>query len=157
VLVAGDTLNRLKLSSPISLANMHLHRQQKFFLVLSFPIVVAMGFLFKYYTGPFQQWFNNNGAAIFYEVFWCLFTFCFYNHHKAVSQIPIWVFLLTCFLEFLQLWHPPLLVKIRATFIGRLLLGSVFSWWDFPHYALGSGLGWLWLRKLQKINYAKKS
>jgi hypothetical protein len=28
--------------------------------------------------------------------------------------------------------------------------GSVFVWWDFPHYAIGCGLGWLGLHGLQK-------
>jgi uncharacterized protein DUF2809 len=49
------------------------------------------------------------------------------------------------------------LEEIRATLIGKWLLGSTFSWWDFPHYVLACILGWLWLRQLQKIGYAKKS
>ncbi|ODS34777.1 MAG: hypothetical protein SCARUB_00037 [Candidatus Scalindua rubra] len=43
---------------------------------------------------------------------------------------------ITCFLEFLQLWHPPFLESIRSTFIGSVLIGTTFTWWDFPHYAL---------------------
>jgi hypothetical protein len=64
---------------------------------------------------------------------------------------------ITCVLEILQLWHPPILEAMRDTWIGRLLLGSTFSWWDFPHYVLGSILGWLWLKKLWEIGDAKKS
>ncbi|MBE9036881.1 DUF2809 domain-containing protein [aff. Roholtiella sp. LEGE 12411] len=75
----------------------------------------------------------------------------------AVIQIPLWVFVITCILEFLQLWHPRLLEEIRATLIGKWLLGTTFVWWDFPYYALGCVLGWLWLRQLQRISYAKKS
>ncbi len=56
---------------------------------------------------------------------------------KAVWQIPMWVFAITCGLEFLQLWHPPILEQIRSTFIGRASLGTTFSWWDEPHYVLG--------------------
>ena len=133
------------------------HRNQTIFIILSLLIVVPMGFLFKYYTGPAHQWFNDYGAAIFYEIFWCLFAFWFFRSQAAIIQIPIWVFVITCILEFLQLWHPPLLEQIRATLIGKLLLGTTFVWWDFPHYVLGSVLGWLWLRQLQKISYAKKS
>ncbi|MCC5644560.1 DUF2809 domain-containing protein [Nostoc sp. CHAB 5824] len=132
-------------------------RNQTIFIILSLLIVIPMGFLFKYYTGPAYQWFNDYGAAIFYEIFWCLFAFWFFRSRAAIIQIPIWVFVITCILEFLQLWHPPLLEEIRATLIGKLLLGTTFIWWDFPHYVLGCVLGWLWLRQLQKIGYAKKS
>ncbi|MBW4427942.1 MAG: DUF2809 domain-containing protein [Nostoc desertorum CM1-VF14] len=133
------------------------HRNQTIFIILSLLIVIPMGFLLKYYTGHAHQWFNDYGAAIFYEIFWCLFAFWFFRNRAAVIQIPIWVFVITCILEFLQLWHPPLLNEIRATLIGKLLLGTTFVWWDFPHYVLGCVLGWLWLRQLQKIGYAEKS
>ncbi|MBD2728010.1 DUF2809 domain-containing protein [Nostoc sp. FACHB-892] len=136
---------------------MRRNLNQTVFIILSLLIVVPMGFLFKYYTGSAHQWFNDYGAAIFYEIFWCLFAFLFLRNRAAIIQIPIWVFVITCILEFLQLWHPPLLEEIRATLIGKLLLGTTFVWWDFPHYVLGSVLGWLWLRQLQKIDYAKKS
>jgi Protein of unknown function (DUF2809) len=133
------------------------NRNQTIFIIFSMLIVVAMGFLFKYYTGAAHQWFNDYGAAVFYEIFWCLFAFWFFRSRTAVNQIPLWVFVVTCILEFLQLWHPPLLEEVRATLIGKLLLGATFAWWDFPHYALGCILGWLWLQQLKKIDYAKKS
>ncbi|MEH2162586.1 MAG: DUF2809 domain-containing protein [Nostoc sp.] len=133
------------------------HRNQTIFIIISILIVVPMGLLSKFYTGPAHQWFNDYGGDILYEIFWCLFAFWFFRSRTAIIQIPIWVFVITCILELLQLWHPPLLNEIRATLIGKLLLGTTFVWWDFPHYALGCVLGWLWLRELQKIGYAKKS
>ncbi|MDZ8055824.1 MAG: DUF2809 domain-containing protein [Aulosira sp. ZfuVER01] len=136
---------------------MRQNRQQSKLILLSALIVVVMGFFLKYYTGPGHQWFNNYGAAIFYEIFWCLFAYWFVRSQRAVKQIPIWVFIITCIIEFLQLWHPPVLEDIRATLIGKWLLGTTFAWWDFPHYLLGSALGWLWLRQLQGISNAKKS
>ncbi|MDM3845524.1 MAG: DUF2809 domain-containing protein [Aphanizomenon gracile PMC644.10] len=123
------------------------NRQQSKLIIISTLIVIAMGFFFKYYRGIGHEWLNNYGAAIFYEIFSCLFAFGFFRSKKAVIQIPIWVFILTCIVEFLQLWHPPLLEAIRAT----------FAWWDFPHYLLGSILGWLCLEKLREIDHAKKS
>ncbi len=133
------------------------NRNQTRFIILSLLIVVPMGFLFKYYTGFAHEWFNNYGAAVFYEIFWCLFAFLFTRSRAAVIQIPLWVFVITCILEFLQLWHPPLLTAIRATLIGKWLIGTTFALWDFPHYLLGCVLGWLWLRQLQEIGNAKKS
>ncbi|WP_414585048.1 DUF2809 domain-containing protein [Scytonema sp. PCC 10023] len=130
---------------------------QSFYTIPSLLIVIAMGFFFKYYTGPAHEWLNDYGAAVFYEIFWCLFAFLFFRSGIAVRQIPLWVFIITCILEFLQLWHPPLLEEFRATLIGKWLIGTTFAWWDFPHYLLGCILGWLWLRQLQAQGYAKKS
>ena len=56
------------------------------------------------------------------------------------------VCIVTCGLEFLQLWQPPFLQATRATFFGRLILGNTFSWSDFPSYFVGSFLGWSWTR-----------
>ncbi|WP_138498835.1 DUF2809 domain-containing protein [Nostoc sp. PA-18-2419] len=136
---------------------MRRNRNQTIYIILSMLIVVPMGFLFKYYTGSGHKWFNDYGGDILYEIFWCLFAFWFFRSRAAVIQIPIWVFIITCIIEFLQLWHPPLLDEIRTRFIGKLLLGTTFVWWDFPHYLLGCVLGWLWLQQLLKIGYAKKS
>lgn len=124
-------------------------------IITSLLIVIGMGFFFKFYNEFGQQWLNNHGAAIFYEIFWCLFAFLFINSRKAVNKITIWVFVVTCILEFLQLWHPPLLDQMRSTLVGRLLLDSTFSWWDFPYYAIGCILDWLWLRKISTTSYAK--
>ena len=62
------------------------------------------------------------------------------------ARIALAVLIATCILEFLQLWHPPLLEWLRSFFIGRTILGSYFDWSDFPYYFIGSALGWLWLR-----------
>lgn len=125
--------------------------------IFSLLIVVLMGFLFKYYNGPAREWFNNYGAAVFYEIFWCLFVFLFWKSREAVRQIPLWVFSVTCVLEFLQLWHPPVLEQFRATFLGRALIGSTFAWWDFPHYVLGCFLGWLWLQKISSCQKLREN
>ena len=126
-------------------------------IIISLLIVVAMGFLFKFYSGFAHQWFNNYGAALFYEIFWCLFVFLLVRNRKAVMQIPLWVFGITCVLEFLQMWHPPILEQFRATFLGRLLIGTTFVWRDFLYYAVGCLLGWFWLRQLEARGDAKKS
>jgi hypothetical protein len=123
---------------------------QSLLIILSLLIVVAMGFIFKFYTGTAHEWFNNYGAAVFYEIFWCLFLFLLVRSRKAVIKIPLWVFGITCGLEFLQLWHPLLLEQFRSTYLGRILIGTTFSWWDFPHYAVGCLLGWFWLRQINK-------
>lgn len=124
-------------------------------IIVSLLIVIGMGFFFKFYNGFGREWLNNSVAAIFYEVFWCLFTYLFIKNRQAIIQIPIGVFIITCILEFLQLWHPPLLQQMRSTLVGRLILGTTFSWWDFLYYTIGCILGWFWLKQLDK-NRVKK-
>ncbi len=117
-------------------------------VTLSLLIVTALGFAFKFYSGPGDGWFNNYGAGVLYEIFWILLGFLFFPVKRAANAIPIWVFAITCMLEFMQLWHPPILEMVRSSFVGSALIGTTFAWWDFPHYLLGCLIGWGWLRSL---------
>ena len=97
-------------------------------------IIIPIGFYSKFYPGPSKLWVNNSLSGVFYEMFWCLLIFLFI---KKPFQIAILVFLVTCSLEFLQLWHPFFLEKIRSYFIGKILLGNSFVWTDFIYYFFG--------------------
>ena len=129
----------------------------RFLTIASLIIVTPLGFLSKFYRGPLDWWFNDYGGAILYEIFWCLFFFLLIPKRQAIAKISIWVFIVTCILEILQLWHPPFLQAIRATFWGRTLLGTTFVWWDFPHYAIGCAIGWLWLQQIWKYEKTSQS
>ncbi|NEP62657.1 MAG: DUF2809 domain-containing protein [Symploca sp. SIO2G7] len=128
-----------------------LIRHQRLLVLLSLLIITPLGFLSKSYNGPFHWWVNDYSGDILYEIFWCLFFFLLIPTKKAVNQIPLWVFGITCIIEFIQLWQNPALAEIRATLIGKLFLGTTFAWWDFPHYFLGCFLGWLWIRQISAL------
>ena len=113
-------------------------------------IVTPAGFLCKWYSGPAHRWFNNYGAGLLYEVFWCLVVFLFIPHKKHTTPIAISVFVITSILEILQLWQPWFLQQVRSSFPGSALLGTTFVWWDFPHYLLGCAIGWLFMRTICK-------
>jgi hypothetical protein len=78
-------------------------------------------------------------------VFWILLALLIWptlsSRLAAVTVLGI-----TCILEALQLWQPSALGTVRSSFIGHALIGSTFSWWDFPNYVLGSVLGILLVR-----------
>lgn len=114
--------------------------------------MTPLGFVSKLYNGPARWWFNDYAGDILYEIFWCLFFFLLIPNRKAVAQIPVSVFVITSTLEFLQLWKPPFLQQIRATFWGKTFLGTTFAWWDFPHYIVGCIIGWLWLRQIWRVS-----
>ena len=116
--------------------------------VISMLIVVPLELLSKKYTGFAQEWIHNNAGDIFYQIFWCLFIFFLSPTRFAANRIPILVFFLGCIVEFTQAWQTPFLDSIRSHFWGKLLLGTAFNWQEFPTYALGSIIGWLWLRQI---------
>ena len=121
------------------------------YIVFALLVVTPAGFLFKFYSGPAQWWFNNYGAGLLYEIFWILLIFFFLPKKALTNKIPLWVFTITCTLEVLQLWHPLFLEKVRSYFLGRALIGTSFSWWDFPHYAIGCLIGSLSIKSIIKL------
>jgi hypothetical protein len=122
----------------------------RIYIFLSLLIVTPSGFIFKFFQGPASWWFNNYGAGVLYEVFWILVIFFLFPNKKSVRPIPLWVFTITSGLEFLQLWHPCFLEEIRSHFLGSVFIGTSFTWWDFPHYAIGCIIGWGWMKYLLK-------
>lgn len=105
-------------------------------LLLALAITIPLGFATKFYRGAGQDLVNNYLGGVLYEVFW-VFAVLFTRPAFSRGRVGVGVFALTCMLETLQLWHPPLLEAIRTTFLGRTLIGTTFSWWDFPCYAAG--------------------
>ena len=128
--------------------HIYSYLSKRSFIILSLLIITPAGFLFKFYSGPAQHWVNNYFAGLLYEIFWCLVVFFFWPNKKYIIKIAIGVFFVTSFLEILQLWHPWILEQIRSTFMGKTLIGTTFSWWDFPHYVVGCVIGWYWMRKI---------
>ena len=125
-------------------------------ILLSLCILTPLGFAFKAYNGPGRLWFNDYGAGVVYEVFWCLVAFFFWPRRAYITKIAAAVFVATCALEVLQLWRPWFLQAIRATYLGSVILGTTFVWWDFPHYLLGCLIGWLWMRGITKLGYRRE-
>lgn len=113
-------------------------------------LVTPLGFLFKFYRGPFAWWFNDYGAGLLYEVFWILLVAAIWPQPKTIRRAPPLVFAITSSLEVAQLWHPAILERVRATFIGKALIGTSFAWLDFPHYLLGCALAYAYLRWLRE-------
>ena len=120
-------------------------------LLASLSIIVPLGFIIKFYPGPGRSWLNDAFGGVPYDIFWILLI-AYLRPKASPLKIAIGVCLITCGLEFLQLWQTPLLEAIRVTSLGRLVLGHSFSWLDFPYYFVGSALGWVWVRSLQHPN-----
>ncbi|MBA3923948.1 MAG: DUF2809 domain-containing protein [Nostocaceae cyanobacterium] len=70
---------------------------------------------------------------------------------------PIFVFFFGCLVELTQAWQTPFLDLLRSHLLGKLLLGTAFDWREFPTYALGSAIGWLWLLLIIKVSKVRFS
>jgi len=123
--------------------------QKRKWTLLSIIIIVPVGLYTKFYSGPLADWVHSSLGGILYVIFWSLFIFLFLPATNPF-RIAIIVFLATCLIEFLQLWHPEFLETIRGYFIGRTILGNSFSWWDMLHYGIGLVLSAILLRIIKK-------
>ena len=120
------------------------------FLLIGLFILIPIGLATKIYTGPGSWWVYAHAGGVIYEIFWVFLALAIWPHRSEIT-VSMWVFLVTCFLETLQLWHPPFLQAIRGTFLGATLIGTTFVWSDFLYYVLGSLIGWAWIRSLRRL------
>lgn len=117
--------------------------------LISAVVLIPIGIFLKLYKGPGADWLNNSFDGALYEIFWCLVVGFIWTR-VSIARIAVGVFIVTCILEFMQLWHPPFLEMLRSHFLGAALLGTTFDWGDFPYYVLGSAIGWLWLLGIRR-------
>jgi hypothetical protein len=114
---------------------------------LALLLLTPLGFATKLYAGPGARWIHDSAGGMVYEIFWIL-AVLFAAPRASPGRVALGVLAVTCALEALQLWHPPWLEALRAPFLGRALLGSTFSWWDYPYYVVGCLAGWALARAL---------
>ena len=111
-----------------------MSQRAKTFLLLL--ILIPLGFGTKYYQGPGHEFFNNSIAGALYVIFWSLVLFGAFPKLAPLKNAGL-VFVGTCTLEVLQLWHPTFLETARSTFLGRTILGGTFDPTDFFYYLMG--------------------
>lgn len=100
-------------------------------------MAALLGLASKLYAGPGASWVGGSAGGFFYVLFW-IFLVVAVAPTVSVGAVALCVLGITSVLEILQLWHPPLLERVRATFLGHALIGSTFSWGDFAYYGLAA-------------------
>ena len=118
-------------------------------LLVALLVVTPLGFGTKFYAGPGASWMRHHAGGVVYEIFWILLVLWVWPRLSPL-RVASGVFVVTCALEILQLWHPAPLEWVRGAFLGRALIGSTFSAGDFPHYVAGSALGFVLARWLAR-------
>ena len=99
-------------------------------------LTAAAGLFARLYGGPGAWLVRGSLGGFFYVLFWCVCGFLLFPRARP-GAIALAVLAGTCLIEFAQLWRPPFLEAVGRTAAGELLLGSVFSWADFPWYLAG--------------------
>jgi hypothetical protein len=112
----------------------------RLFVLLLF--IVPMGFMTKFYYGPWYFFISNQLGGLLYVVFWCLLFYILFSVKKPLKLCLI-VLLVTIGLEFLQLWNPAFLEGIRKSFLGQALIGNQFNGMDILFYFLGSAVAYI--------------
>jgi glycopeptide antibiotics resistance protein len=123
------------------------YRQRLVFLV-NILAIVPLGYAIRF-SHILPEYFHDAGGSIAYQILLMLLVLFIYPPAN-LRLTAIWACGVSCAIELLQLYQPPWLQAIRATWAGRLILGTTFLWSDFPAYFVGSYLGWLWVRWLGK-------
>lgn len=75
------------------------------------------------------------GSALWGSMVYCLMAGLMPSANPL--RIAIVATIVAAGVEFSQLWHTDVLVAVRSTRIGVLLIGRFFSWWDIAAYTLG--------------------
>lgn len=109
-------------------------------VLIALALITPVGLATKIYDGPAAWWVRDYLGGVLYVVFWIL-AVLWIRPGWSPRRVAPGVLLVTCALEFLQLWHPPFLEAIRSAAVGRALIGTTFVWWDLPHYVVGAVLG----------------
>jgi hypothetical protein len=125
--------------------------RRRLFCLIALLIIIPIGFYTKFYSGNASKWVNNSLGGVFYEIFWCLVIYLVFHKLKPIL-IASAVFLVTCALEFTQLWKPQFLEILRENILIRTIIGSSFTWSDFPYYIIGSIAGFALIVLIKKIS-----
>jgi len=113
--------------------------KQRIKILFCLAVAVLLGFwMWRYYRGWAEYWIRFYVSGAVYVIIWSLAFFFLWPNKTNIVRIPIVIFILTCVLEFLQLWKAEFLERIRATLAGAALIGTDFVWQQIPYYVLGT-------------------
>ncbi len=78
------------------------------------------------------------------DALWALMVFCglgFISPHLSAPRLAVYTLLISYVDEFSQIYHAPWIDTDRSTYVGHLILGSTFSWFDMLAYTVGVAFG----------------
>lgn len=124
-------------------------RPEYLFMVL---VTVLLGVASRRYPTPLSEYFGKYPG----DALWAMMVFFGWGmiFCRVASATVAVMTLVTCVVvEVLKLDQAPLMVGVRNTPLGHLILGSVFSFENLVAYAIGVGAAWcLEVLRLRRAN-----
>lgn len=106
----------------------------------AFIAVVVLGLASRHYPDSFPSFLSKYPG----DALWALMVFCglgFINPGLSTTRLAVYTLLISYADEFTQLYQAPWINEIRGTYVGHLILGSTFSWFDMLAYTAGVAFG----------------
>jgi len=136
---AGKVLEELLYFSKEKFVGSGMVSGRRYYAV-AFIGVVALGLASRSYPGLLPAFLGKYPG----DALWALMVFCglgFLNPGLSTSRLAVCALLISYVDEFTQLYQAPWINKIRDTYVGHLILGSTFSWFDMLAYTVGVAFG----------------
>ena len=96
--------------------------RHRLLFLINILAIVPLGYVVRF-GHILPEFISDAGGGIAYELFWILLVLTI-APRANIRMTVIFVCLATCAIEFLQLYQPHWLQAIRATWPGRLILGT---------------------------------
>ena len=104
---------------------------KRVFYIIAIALLIVLGLSSRKVT--FLP--DEIGDGLWSMALFCFLRFIFVN--RKLKDIAIATLILSYLVEFSQLIRWEWLVTVRSTFIGHMLLGQGFVWWDLLAYSIG--------------------
>lgn len=111
-------------------------RRSRLWLLVCVVAVIALGLASRKFPSLFPAILGKYPG----DALWAMMVFAglaFLKPQASTARLAILAFVISCAVEFSQLYQAPWLNAIRGTTLGHLALGSTFSWFDIVAYAAG--------------------
>jgi hypothetical protein len=110
------------------------------YYAVAFIGVVAIGLASRSYPGLFPAFLGKYPG----DALGALMAFCglgFINPGASTLRLAVYALLISYVDEFTQLYQAPWINEIRSSYVGHLVLGSTFSWYDMAAPTVGVAFG----------------
>lgn len=117
-------------------------KRNRIFYATAVIAVMTLGILSRQYP----DWLPACLGKYPGDALWAFMIFCgvgFLRPRATTIFLVVAAFTFCCGIEFAKLYHAPWMDSVRATLLGRLVFGQVFSWNNLAAYAVGILFGGL--------------
>lgn len=112
-------------------------------------LLVPLGLGSKRYEGPGSEWVVASAGDLLVVIFIAFLVKAALPRARPLA-ITVGVTAFAFAVEFFQLYSPPWLEGLRGSTLGDLTLGSTFDPHDLLYYVIGSALGFVALRLVDR-------